>query len=142
MSHDQAVEIYEEFSKDPANDDLTYYEVKALLGDGSIYEPMGLPWKALSYGSQWGLPDGEPLHPVTVDRVNLAIGVIRDILAVQTPEELQTLFDAIDKDANGEVTHEEVCRHYVNDSEFICVTYIQPETISVIKPDYKPSSPQ
>ena len=43
--------------------------MKALLGDGSVYEPMGMPWKALSYGSQWGLPDGEPLHPVTVDRV-------------------------------------------------------------------------
>lgn len=29
MSHDQAVEIYEFFSKDPVSDDLTYDEVKA-----------------------------------------------------------------------------------------------------------------
>ena len=105
---------------------------------------MELPWKALSYGSQWGLPDGEPLHPVTVDRVNLSIEIIRQILAVETPQDLETLFDAIDKDVNGEVTLEEVCRHYVKDSEFVCVTYVQQafEPITVIKPDYKPSSPQ
>ena len=117
--------------------------MKALIGDGSVYEPMGMPWKALSYGSQWGLPDGEPLHPVTVDRVNLSIEVIRQILSVETPEDLQTLFDVIDKDANGEVTEEEVCRHYVQDSEFVCVTYYNfPDPIDVIRPDFKPASSQ
>ena len=49
MSHDQAVEIYELFSKDPVSEDLTYDEVKAYLGAESTYDAVFLPWKALSY---------------------------------------------------------------------------------------------
>ena len=72
MSHDDAVEIYDLFGKD-AFDDLTYDEVKAVLGNRGIYDAMEMPWAALSYQSTWGLPIGEPARPVTIDNMALDI---------------------------------------------------------------------
>lgn len=69
MSHDDAVEMYDLFSKDPVSDDLTYDEVKAVLGNRGLYEAMDLPWSALTYQSLWGLPIGEPARPVTIDNM-------------------------------------------------------------------------
>ena len=54
-------------------------------------------------------------------------------------DELQTLFDAIDKDGSDDLTQEEACRYYVSDSDFVCVTHLQDEKIDLIQPDYKPS---
>jgi len=55
---------------------------------------------------------------------------------VETPEDLQTLFDAVDKDGSDDLTYEEACRYYVSDTEFVCVTHLPPEEIVVNKPDY------
>merc|ERR1712007_404346 len=49
-------------------------------------------------------------------------------------EELQTLFEAIDRDGNGELTYEEVCRHYVSDTAFLCAK--KPEKVEITDPNY------
>ena len=42
------------------------------------------------------------------------------MLGVESQEELIPLFEAIDRDDNGELTYEEVCRHYLIDVAYFC----------------------
>ena len=75
-------------------------------------------WWAFNIGNS-GI-DPEIRGPITVDTIDVSYPQIQYYLEVQTQEELEILFNAVDKNEDGEVVYEEVCRHYVSDTDFIC----------------------
>ena len=53
-----------------------------------------------------------------------------------TQVELEALFAIVDKDGNGEVTFEEVCRHYVSDTDLVCGEDPYAMKKEIIEPDF------
>ena len=99
--------------------------------EGSELDQIELYWWAFSEGNS--MVPAKYRIPIYIYKIDITDEEIQSILQVETQEELQALFDAVDKNGDSEVTHGEVCRHYASLPMLTCSQLID---VTVTDPDY------
>lgn len=137
MTHDQAMEYYDLLGKDVTTDPIYYQEIKDIAEDNLRYTRQlhELEYWAFSKGAKNG-EDTLNHPPITIDTIDFNDPAVQRHLQVTTQAELEALFAIVDKDGNGEVTFEEVCRHYVSDTDLVCGEDPYDMKREIIEPDF------
>ena len=111
---EQAAELFQIVGKDPISETLSYDELKeAITGDTADLrrnEYHTAIYAINNWYRDWDSEiDGEREF-YTIDMVNMNDPEILMALGIETQEDLEALWAEMDKDGNGQVTNNEVCR--------------------------------
>ena len=122
--------LFASIGKDPTQEDLTYDELRATyMTEVDAQGRFKYQWWALSRGNGG---DYDETAPVIIDNIDITDGEVSHSLGVDTQEELEALFAAIDQNGDSELTELEACKYFYPDSVFACQEAYHPIT----DPDY------
>lgn len=88
-----------------------------------------MQWWALTRGNREDYDENEP---VIIDNIDINDDEVRGALGIDTQEELEALFAAIDQDGDGELLKLEACYYYNPNSIFACKEAYD----AIVDPDY------
>ena len=104
MSHEEALEIFDALGKDATVDDkLSFAEVKQFI---ETHAPM----YERTYGD----------YPKDYTQIDTSNPMYWDYLGVASQAELDALFLQMDLNSDGVFDYNEICRHFVHDSDWFC----------------------
>lgn len=136
MGLDQANEIYVILGKD-----ITDVITKQEASDNLAGEAMRMrekafknAWFVLNYRKE---DDTNQKQAIIPENIEISDPEIYATLGIETYEELVELFAQIDTDGSGELSQDEVCRHYMGDFDFYCNKDGDGQDQGIIDPDYK-----
>ena len=104
LSDAEALEIFDIFGKDPQTEQVTYAEVKQLV--------MEHEWKyEITHGSR---------EPKALEDFDTSRAGIQRRFGAESEAEMEDILAGMDRDGDGFLSYNEMCRHFVHDSEFFC----------------------